>query len=100
MRTTPAENTELGRILGTKISKSTGPVTVLIPLRGISVISAPGQPFHDPDADHALFSALKQHLRSDILVRELDVNINDPAFADACVGALLENIARAKPSPL
>ena len=89
MRTSPEECAELGRILAEKLNASTGPVTVLLPLRGISVISAPGQPFHDPAADAALFSTLKRQLRHDIPVFELDANINDSEFAAACVGSLL-----------
>jgi uncharacterized protein (UPF0261 family) len=89
MRTSPEECAELGRIVAEKLNASKGPVTVLLPLRGISVISAPGQPFHDPAADEALFSALKSRLRPGIPVIELDMNINDPEFAAACVESLL-----------
>jgi uncharacterized protein (UPF0261 family) len=92
MRTNPEECAELGRILAEKLNASTGPVTVLLPLRGISVISAAGQPFHDPAADEALFSTLRRQLRRDIPVFELEVNINDPEFATACVEALLKAI--------
>lgn len=92
MRTTPEECDELGKILAQKINLSTGPVTVLIPLKAISVISAPGQKFHDPAADHALFESLKQNLRKDILVTEMDCAINDPAFAEACARTLLESL--------
>jgi uncharacterized protein (UPF0261 family) len=53
MRTTPEECAQLGKIVAEKVNASTGPVTVLIPRRGISVISAAGQPFHDPAADEA-----------------------------------------------
>jgi uncharacterized protein (UPF0261 family) len=67
---------------------------VLIPKKGISVISAPGQPFHDPAADHALFEAIKANLRRDIEVIEMDCAINDPAFAEACANALLKNMGR------
>ena len=77
-----------------KVNLSTAPVTVLIPLRAISVVSEPGQPFHDPAADRALFDALRHHLRPDIPVIELDATINDPRFADACVTALLENMRK------
>src|SRR2546423_4546848 len=63
MRTTPAECAQLGRIIAEKLNLSNGPVTVLIPSRAISVISAPGQKFHDPAADQSLFDALKAHLR-------------------------------------
>ena len=93
MRTTPDECQRLGEILAEKVNGSKAPVTVLIPLRGISVISAAGQPFHDPAADAALFASLKANLRKDIPVRELDCTINDPAFAEACVEELLKNIA-------
>lgn len=94
MRTTPAECAELGRILAEKVNLSIGPATVLIPRRGISVISAPGQPFHDAEADEALFSAIVENLRRDIPIVDLDSAINDPAFAEACADALLANIAR------
>jgi uncharacterized protein (UPF0261 family) len=62
------------------------------------VISAAGGPFHDAAADAALFSALETSLRSDIPRIALDCDINDPAFARACVEALLANIRR-HPAP-
>jgi uncharacterized protein (UPF0261 family) len=92
MRTTPEECAQLGRILAEKCNLSTGPVSVLLPLKGISVISAPGQPFYWPEADAALFGEWKRHLRPGIPVVEYDGNINDPAFAELCVGELLKNI--------
>ncbi|MCX6952021.1 MAG: Tm-1-like ATP-binding domain-containing protein [Verrucomicrobia bacterium] len=92
MRTTPAECTELGRILAEKINRYTAPVTVLIPRRALSLISAPGQPFHSPAADDALFTSLRTHLRPDIPVIEHDVEINDPVFARACAAALLAHL--------
>jgi uncharacterized protein (UPF0261 family) len=93
MRTNPEECAELGRILAAKCNLSTGPVSVLLPLRGISVISAPGQPFHWPEADAALFGEWKRHLRADIPVLEYNGNINDPAFAELCVRELMKNLA-------
>ena len=99
MRTTPGECAELGRILAEKLNRYRGPVTFLIPRRAISVISAPGQPFHDPAADEALFTSLRQHLRPGLPVVELDCVINDPAFARACAETLLGHL-RAQPAPL
>ena len=84
MRTTPDECAALGRIIAEKVNRSTGPVTVLIPRRGVSVIGAAGKPFHDPAADEALFAAITRNLRGDIPVVDLDANVNDPAFAEAC----------------
>jgi uncharacterized protein (UPF0261 family) len=94
MRTTLEECADLGRMVATKLNASRAPVTVLIPRRGISVISAPGGPFHDAAADTALFSSLEAGLRPDIPRMSLDCEINDPAFALACVETLLKNIRR------
>ena len=92
MRTNAAECTELGRILAEKINAYSAPVTVLIPGGGISVISAPGQPFHNPAADTALFESLKSNLRDDIPVIESEANINDDSFAQLCADALIEKL--------
>ena len=94
MRTTPEESAELGKILAQKLNASLGPVSVLIPKRAISVISAPGQKFHDPEADCALFDAIKKNLRKDIELLELDTEINAPQFAETCARTLLKNIAK------
>jgi uncharacterized protein (UPF0261 family) len=96
LRTTADECAQLGRILAEKVNASTGPVTVLIPRGGISLISLPGQPFHDPAADEALFASLTTHLRSDIPCHQLPAAINDPAFARACAEALLGHLAAAR----
>ena len=93
MRTTPEECAQLGKIIAEKLNASAGRVTFLIPRKAISVISAPGQKFHDPVADKALFNALKTHLRKDIEVIEMDCAINDAAFAEACARALLQSLA-------
>ncbi len=92
MRTTASECRELGCVLAGKLNSYSAPVTVLLPRLAVSVISAAGQPFHDPEADAALFDALTDELRDDIEVRSMDCQINDPAFAKACAEALLKNL--------
>ena len=94
MRTNAAECAELGRILAEKVNAYRGAVTVLLPLRAISVISAPGQPFHSPEADAALFGAIRQHLKPGIPLVELDCEINAPEFAEACARALLSSLKK------
>ncbi|HXI52730.1 MAG TPA: Tm-1-like ATP-binding domain-containing protein [Candidatus Saccharimonadales bacterium] len=93
MRTTPEECQRLGQVLAEKLNLSRGPVSLLLPTQAISVISAPGQKFHDPQADQALFSALRSSLRKDIPVIELSCAINDPVFAEACARELLRNMS-------
>jgi uncharacterized protein (UPF0261 family) len=92
MRTTPQECAQLGRILAEKLNLSTGPVTVLVPLRGLSVIDAPGQPFWWPEADEALVRELEQNLRADIPVIKIDANVNDVPFSEQCARVLLHSI--------
>jgi len=89
MRTTPEENVRLGGILAEKLSASRGPVSVILPLKGGSMIGAPGGAFHDPAADTALYTSLKAGLRKNIPVKELDCAINEPVFAEACAAELL-----------
>ena len=86
-------------MMAARVNAYTAPVTVLIPQKAISVISAPGGVFHHPEADRALFSVLTGALRTDIKVLTLDCGINDPEFAQACVKALLENIELRKLQP-
>jgi uncharacterized protein (UPF0261 family) len=83
MRTTPGECAELGKRLALKINRARGPITLFIPLRGVSSIAVSGQVFHDPEADAALVNALREHIGDWVDVRELDTDINDPAFAVA-----------------
>jgi uncharacterized protein (UPF0261 family) len=83
MRTTPEESAELGTIIARKLNAASGPLALFIPLRGVSAIAGEGQVFHDPAADAALIRALRDNLLPEIEVHELDLHINDPAFADA-----------------
>ena len=97
MRTTPDECSQLGRILAEKLNLSTGPITVLLPLRGLSVIDSPGGSFWWPEANQALLESLKRGLRADIPVIEMDCNVNDPPFARCCAEMLLQLMRAATP---
>jgi uncharacterized protein (UPF0261 family) len=85
MRTTPEENRRIGRWIGERLNLCDGPVRFLLPAGGVSVLDAPGMPFHDPEADAALFKALEETVRQTDQRRLIRVPeaVNDPAFADA-----------------
>lgn len=94
MRTTPDECAEIGRVIAEKLNAATGPTTLLLPLHGVSAMGKAGAPFHDPDADAALFDALRRHVQTPpVEVVELELHINDPAFADAIADRLLAALA-------
>jgi uncharacterized protein (UPF0261 family) len=82
MRTTPEENDQLGKEIAQKASAAKGPTAVLVPLKGVSAIDAEGKPFWWPEADAALFQSLRNWAYGFELI-ELDLHINDPAFAAA-----------------
>ena len=93
MRTTPEENRALGDHLARMVRAATGPTVVLLPLRGVSALDAPGQPFHDPAANSALFDGIAKGLAvapSHVRLVARDEHINAPAFAEAAVALLLE----------
>lgn len=92
MRTTASECREIGAWIAAKLNRCEGPVRFLIPEKGVSAIDADGGPFHDREADEALFSAIEAGiLETDRRrVRRLPLHINDAAFADALVAAYRE----------
>jgi len=90
MRTNVEENRELGQIFAGKLNASTGKVRVLLPLKGVSILDGENEMFWWPEADAAMFDALKGGLDKRIPVEELDVNINDPRFSARAVESLLE----------
>lgn len=94
MRTTPEENDRLGKEIAQKASAAKGPTAVLVPLRGVSAIDAEGKPFWWPEADAALFQSLRNWMSPNVELIELDLHINDPAFAEAAAGKLLDYLGR------
>lgn len=89
MRTTPEECRVLGRILADRLVGAAGPIAVFLPLGGVSAIATPDGPFYDPDADAALFAAVRDGLAgSGIEVAEVPYDINDERLARSMVDRL------------
>jgi uncharacterized protein (UPF0261 family) len=87
MRTTPDENRRTAEFIVSRLNRMEGPVRFLLPLRGVSAIDAPDQPFHDPTADRVLFDTIRSGWQAapNRKLVELDLHINDPEFAAALV---------------
>jgi uncharacterized protein (UPF0261 family) len=101
MRTTDEECIALGEILAAKLNAARAPVALFVPTGGVSMLDAPGQPFHDPMADAGLYNALSAGIDPSVVeLVDLDLHINDPAFADAMADRLLAMLAeRASTTP-
>ena len=59
-----------------------GPLHVVVPARGFSLVDAEGGASDDPAADRAFIDSLRDALRRDIAFEEVDAHVDDPAFAD------------------
>ncbi|WP_336788532.1 Tm-1-like ATP-binding domain-containing protein [Paenibacillus sp. MMO-177] len=89
MRTNADENREIGTRITERLNGATGPAAVLLPLRGLSLLGREDGPFRDTGADAELFETIKAELKTGIRLKELDTDINDPAFAAEAVETLL-----------
>ena len=91
MRTQAPECEAIGHRMAEVLRDARVETVVLIPELGVSALDAPGQPFYDPEADAALFSAIRDGLQgaTHTRVESLPMHLNDPAFADAAVDRLL-----------
>ena len=91
MRTTVDENRAIGEAIASKLNLSTGPCTLMLPLRGVSMIDADGQPFWGPEEDAVLFDTLKTNVDSQrVDIVEMDAHINDDEFACAAAQKLID----------
>jgi uncharacterized protein (UPF0261 family) len=90
LRTNVEENRRMGAMLAAAANAATGPVAVILPLKGVSMLDSPGGMFWDPQADQACFDAIKGNLKPGILLIEVDANINDEAFSGKVAETLLQ----------
>ncbi len=92
MRTSPDECAKIGKEIGTRLSSARAPVTLMIPLRGVSMLEAPGEIFFAPESNKALFALLHANCTSSGTVKDYDLHINDPEFANAISDELIHNL--------
>ena len=102
MRTTAEENARMGEWIARRVNEMGGPVRFLLPEGGVSALDAPGQPFHDPEADRALFDAVARAFEEgpDRRLLRTPHHVNDPAFAEAVAGALAAVHPLPQPHPI
>jgi uncharacterized protein (UPF0261 family) len=84
---TPKELREVSRVFADKLNKSTGPVKILMPLKGWSSVDSPGSPTYDPEEDTIFVTGLRRALRKEIEIIEVDANMEEPEFARAVANA-------------
>jgi uncharacterized protein (UPF0261 family) len=94
-RTNIEEMRIIAKTMAEKLNKAKGSVKILIPEKGWSTLSVTGQPLYDPDADKVFVEELKKHLRPEIEVKEFNVHLNTPEFAESVV-EIFDNMMKVK----
>jgi len=84
---TARETAEVASVYAMKLNKATGPVKFLVPLRGWLSIENDS---YDPELIKGFVQAMKKSLKPEIELKEVDANIDEPAFADAVARAFEE----------
>jgi uncharacterized protein (UPF0261 family) len=95
IKTSMKEKISFGKHMASRINRALGPTIVLLPAGGVSERDKPGGVFFDPEGRCAMVDVLKRNLDSRIEVRELNMHINDPAFAHEAVEAFERIMSRA-----
>lgn len=91
MRTTVEENKAIGHVIAEKMNGAKGSTAVMLPLKGVSGIDAEGQPFYGPEEDQMLFDTIRNEIDREVVdLQELDLHINDKAFAEAAAQKLID----------
>jgi len=99
IRTSAQELTEAAGIIAERLGRSDGPVAVVLPLRGFSVVSTEGQPLHDPQADRVFIETITGALPSRVRIVELDTHINDVKVATVATDLMLEMLSDRQGGP-
>ncbi|MCL4111406.1 UNVERIFIED_CONTAM: hypothetical protein GTU68_032314 [Idotea baltica] len=87
MRTTTDENSRIGAWIVERLNESKSPITVVLPVGGVSALDADDEIFRNPSANAALFKQFENHLNTteQRQLVESAYHVNDPEFADLLV---------------
>jgi len=89
-RTNPQELREIAREVARKLNRAKGPIAILIPLKGWSSLDQEGMPLYDSEGDRAFLEELKIHIAPKTPIVELDLHLNNRAFAQEAVNQFLK----------
>ena len=87
LRLSKKELIAVARVFAEKLNKAKAEVKFLIPLRGWSSLDREGSPLYDPEEDRIFVKELREHLKPEIEIKEIDANMDDLEFAKAVVSS-------------
>ena len=80
IRTNAEELNQVAEVIADKASRASGPQAVVFPLRGFSAIDKEGFAFYDPETNRSFLRALKEKLKREVEIIEVDAHILDDDF--------------------
>lgn len=91
-RTSYAEMHAVGSFMIQKLNQGKGKRCVIVPLKGYSMLNAPGKPLWDAKANSGFLDAVADQKNPDVALITPDFHINDPALAEIVVKTYLRMI--------
>ncbi len=88
-RTSAEELIQVADLVAEKLERSRGQLTVLIPQKGWSSLSEEGMPLCDFNADAAFARRLREKLKGNAVVRDVDLALNSASFGELAATELL-----------
>jgi uncharacterized protein (UPF0261 family) len=85
VRTSADEIAQMAEIMAERLNLAKAPCAVLIPLKGWSSLDKEGRALYDPKANAALTRVLKERLKPDIPIKEVNLHLNTPEFGQEAV---------------
>lgn len=89
VRTSADELCQAADVIAERLNQAKGPLTFLVPLKGWSSLDREGSPIYDPSANAAFVSRLKEKLANRAALKELDLHLYTPEFAQAAVSEFI-----------
>jgi uncharacterized protein (UPF0261 family) len=84
---------DVASVYAKKLNKAKGPAKFLVPLHGWLSIEKES---YNAEAIKGFVEAMRKQLKPEIELIEVDANIDEPAFAQAVVGAFYEAMGSEK----
>lgn len=104
IRTNKDELNQIADVIADKTRRASGRYAVVFPLRGFSAIDKEGFAFYDPETNKFFLRALKEKLKREVEIIEVDAHILDDDFVEKVarvynsIGKLTDYYGRTQPN--